>query len=32
MIAAHALVHRATLVTLNRDDFADIPGLELLTW
>jgi tRNA(fMet)-specific endonuclease VapC len=32
MIAAHALVHRATLVTLNPDDFADVPGLELLAW
>jgi len=32
MIAAHALVHRATLVTLNPDDFTDVPGLELLAW
>ena len=32
MIAAQALVHRATLVTLNRSDFADIPGLPLLAW
>ena len=30
MIAAQALVHRATLVTCNGDDFNDIPGLELL--
>ncbi len=32
MIAAHALVHRATLVTCNGDDFRDVPGLELLEW
>jgi tRNA(fMet)-specific endonuclease VapC len=32
MIAAQALVHRATLVTCNGDDFCDIPGLELLVW
>lgn len=32
MIAAHALVHRATLVTMNPDDFADVPGLMLRTW
>ena len=32
MIAAQALVHRATLVTMNADDFADIPGLAVLTW
>ncbi|MCK6453212.1 MAG: PIN domain-containing protein [Alphaproteobacteria bacterium] len=32
MIAAQALVHRATLVTLNGEDFADVPGLQLLTW
>lgn len=32
MIAAHALVHRATLVTMNADDFSDIAGLELRVW
>ena len=32
MIAAQALVHRATLVTLNADAFRDVPGLELLSW
>ena len=32
MIAAQALVHDATLVTLNPADFSDIPGLRLLAW
>jgi predicted nucleic acid-binding protein len=32
MIAAQALVHRATLVTRNADDFADIAGLTVLAW
>ena len=32
MIAAQALVHRATIVTLNAGDFRDVPGLELLSW
>jgi tRNA(fMet)-specific endonuclease VapC len=32
MIAAQALVHRATLATLNPDDFHDIPGLQLARW
>lgn len=32
MIAAQALVHRATLITINADDYVDIPGLSLLAW
>jgi len=32
MIAAQAIVHDTTLVTLNPADFADIPGLKLLAW
>ena len=32
MIAAHAPVHRATLVSMNADDFRDIAGLEMLAW
>ena len=32
MIAAQALVHRASLVTMNADDYADIPDLSLLAW
>jgi len=32
MIEAQALVHRATLVTLNPDDFSDVPGLSSLAW
>ena len=32
MIAAQAIVHRATLVTMNAPDFADVPGVETLVW
>lgn len=32
MIAAQAMVHRATLVTMNAPDFTDIPGLDTLRW
>lgn len=32
MIAAQALVHRATLVTMNAADFQDVPGLDVLAW
>lgn len=32
MIAAQAVLHRATLVTMNADDFSGIPGLTLLKW
>ena len=32
VIAAQALVHRAILVTMNPNDFADIVGLELRAW
>jgi tRNA(fMet)-specific endonuclease VapC len=32
MIAAQAVVHRATLVTMNPDDFSDIAGVALLAW
>ena len=32
MIAAHAIVHRATLVTMNAADFSDIPGLAMRVW
>lgn len=32
MIAAQAIVHDATLVTLNGADFADVPGLRLAAW
>jgi len=32
MIAAQALVHQAYLVTLNGDDFRDIPGLDVVAW
>ena len=32
MIAATAIVHELTLITMNRRDFANIPGLSLETW
>lgn len=32
MIAAQAIVHRATIVTRNEADFAVIPGLASETW
>jgi len=32
MIAAQALMHRATLITFNPDDFSDVPGLSSLAW
>jgi predicted nucleic acid-binding protein len=32
MIAAQALVHRSTLVTINAGDYADVSGLSLLAW
>jgi len=32
MIAAQALVHRATLVTRNARDYTDIPDLKVVAW
>ncbi|HEY4545612.1 MAG TPA: type II toxin-antitoxin system VapC family toxin [Pedomonas sp.] len=32
MIAAQAIVHRATLITMNAADFRDIPGLAMEAW
>jgi len=32
MIAATALVHDLTLITMNGRDFSDIPGLSLTIW
>lgn len=32
LIAATAIVHDLTLITINGDDFRDIPGLKLEVW
>ncbi|MEP7344649.1 MAG: PIN domain-containing protein [Gemmatimonadaceae bacterium] len=32
MIAAQAIVHRATLVTMNAEGFGDVIGLKVLAW
>ena len=32
MIAAQAIVHRASLVTMNASDYTDIPNLSLVSW
>jgi tRNA(fMet)-specific endonuclease VapC len=32
MIGAQALVHRASLVTMNAGDYSDVPGLSLVAW
>jgi predicted nucleic acid-binding protein len=32
LIGAQALVHRASLVTMNAYDFGDIPGLNVIAW
>ena len=32
MIAGQALAREATLVTMNPNDFRDVPGLEILVW
>lgn len=32
LIAATAIVHDLTLVTINGDDFRDVPGLALEVW
>jgi predicted nucleic acid-binding protein len=32
MIAAQAVVNRATVVTMNAADFADIPNIKVLAW
>ena len=32
MIAAQAIVLQAPLVTMNGDDFRDVPGLRLVEW
>ncbi len=32
MIAATAIAHELSLITMNRGDFSDIPGLALTIW
>jgi tRNA(fMet)-specific endonuclease VapC len=32
MIAATALAHNLTLITMNGKDFRDVPGLKLVEW
>lgn len=32
MIAAQAIVHRVSLVTMNAGDYADLPDLSLVQW
>jgi tRNA(fMet)-specific endonuclease VapC len=32
MIAATALAHDLTLITMNGKDFRDLPGLKLVEW
>ena len=32
MIAATAIVHNLTLITMNSDDFTDVPGLKIESW
>jgi len=32
MIAAAALVHDLTVITMNGNDFRDVPGLKLEIW
>lgn len=32
LIASTAMVNDLTLITMNADDFCDIPGLKLETW
>jgi tRNA(fMet)-specific endonuclease VapC len=32
MIAAQAVAHKASVITMNGDDFRDVPGLVILQW